>query len=108
MRSGKQQGAAAGSSDLLGDAVSRLPGLSTLASAGSLDDEIKALETAERTLARRMDLLRMTRFSPALSGVYDTLSQPAGSAVVAEAAAVTSSQEDDAAAAVAKLLHESR
>lgn len=108
MRAGAPASAAEGSSDLLGDAVSSLPGLSSLAAAGSLDDEITALETAERTLKRRTDLLHMTRFSPALSGVYDTLTQPAGSAVVAEAAAITSSQEDDAAAAVAKLLQESR
>jgi len=103
-----KEGTAGADADLLGGAVASLPGMSSLASAASVDDEIVALETAERTLLRRTGLLHMTRFSPALSGVYDTLTQPAGSAVVAEAASVTSSTEDDAAAAVAKLLHESR
>ncbi len=109
LRDGKQSNdGAASNSDLIADAVASIPGVSSLAAAGKLDEEISTLETAERTLIRRMELLRMTRFSPALSGVYDTLTQPAGSAVVAEAASVTSSTEDDAAAAVAKLLQETR
>jgi hypothetical protein len=105
---GAVPGAAASAAGVLGEAVAILPGFAALAESCSLDDEIKTLEAAERTLKRRADLLHMTRFSPALSGVYDTLTQPAGSAVVSEAASVTSSTEDDTAAAVARLLRETR
>jgi len=43
--------------------------MSSLASAASVDDEIAALETAERTLLRCIDLLHKTRVLLVLGGL---------------------------------------
>lgn len=75
---------------------------------GDLEVDIANLEAAEARCRKRLELLSMTRFSPALTTVYDTLRTPAGTEILAQAAAVTSSTSDDAEAAVGRLIHAAR